>query len=37
MRLFRGTSLDALSRETGLPASGITSWRDPSLEAVEAP
>ncbi len=35
MRLFRGESLDALSRETGLPASRIASWCDASLEAVE--
>jgi transposase len=35
MRLFRGESLDGLSRETGLPASRIASWRDASLEAVE--
>ena len=35
MRLFRGESLDALARETGLPASRIASWRDASMEAME--
>ena len=35
MRLFRGESLDALARETGLPASRIAGWRDASMEAME--
>jgi len=36
LRLFRGESLDALSRETGLPASRIAGWRDASLSAMES-
>ena len=35
MRVFRGESLDALSRETGLPAGRIAGWRDASTEAME--
>jgi len=35
MRLFRGESLDALVRETGLPAGRIAGWRDASMEAME--
>ncbi len=36
LRLFRGETLDALSRETGLPASRIAGWRDASLAAMES-
>ena len=35
LRLFRGESLDGLSRETGLPVSRIAAWRDASLGAME--
>ena len=33
VRLLRGESLDALSRETGQPASVLSQWRDDFLEA----
>lgn len=33
LRLLRGESLDALSRETGQPAGVLSSWRDAFLEA----
>jgi hypothetical protein len=33
LRLLRGEGLDALSRETGLPAGVLSSWRDEFLEA----
>ena len=33
LRLLRGESLDALSRETGQPASVLSGWRDEFLEA----
>ena len=32
LRLLRGESLDALSRETGQPASVLSQWRDEFLE-----
>jgi transposase-like protein len=32
LRLLRGESLDALSRETGQPASILSQWRDEFLE-----
>jgi len=32
LRLLRGESLDALSRETGQPASVLSGWRDEFLE-----
>lgn len=32
MRLLRGESLDAVSRETGLPASTLSQWRDAFIE-----
>ncbi len=32
LRLLRGESLDALSRETGQPASVLSRWRDDFLE-----
>ena len=32
LRLLRGESLDALSRETGQPASVLSRWRDEFLE-----
>ncbi|HJN75339.1 MAG TPA: IS3 family transposase [Myxococcota bacterium] len=35
LRLLRGESLDAVSRETGLPVSRIAGWRDASLSAME--
>jgi len=35
LRLLRGESLDALCRETGLPASRIAEWRDAFLAAGE--
>jgi transposase-like protein len=35
LRLFRGESLDGLSRETGLPVSRIAAWRDASLAGME--
>ena len=35
LRLFRGESLDGLSRETGLPVSRIAAWRDAALAAME--
>lgn len=28
LRLLRGESLDAVSRETGVPAGNLSSWRD---------
>ena len=33
LRLLRGESLDALSRETGQPASVLSQWREDFLEA----
>jgi len=36
LRLLRGESLDALSRETGVPAGDLSSWRDEFLEAGQA-
>ena len=33
LRLLRGESLDALSRETDVPAGDLSSWRDEFLEA----
>ncbi len=33
LRLLRGESLDALSRETGQPASVLSGWRDEFLGA----
>ncbi len=33
LRLLRGESLDALSRETGRPAAELSRWRDDFLEA----
>jgi transposase-like protein len=33
LRLLRGESLDALSRETGQPAAVLSGWRDEFLEA----
>ena len=33
LRLLRGESLDALSRETGQPAAALSGWRDEFLEA----
>ncbi len=32
LRLLRGESLDALSRETGQPAAMLSGWRDEFLE-----
>ena len=32
LRLLRGKSLDALSRETGRPAAVLSGWRDEFLE-----
>ena len=32
MRLLRGESLDAVSRETGLPAAELSRWRDAFIE-----
>ncbi len=32
LRLLRGESQDALSRETGQPASVLSGWRDEFLE-----
>jgi transposase len=36
LRLLRGESLDALSRETGLLAARLSQWRDEFLAAGEA-
>jgi transposase-like protein len=36
LRLLRGESLDALSRETGLPASTLSEWRDAFVETGRA-
>ena len=36
MRLLRGESLDAVSRETGLPASVLSEWRDTFVETGRA-
>jgi transposase-like protein len=36
MRLLRGESLDAVSRETGLPASALSEWRDAFVETGRA-
>lgn len=36
LRLLRGESLDALSRETGVPAGDLSTWRDEFLEAGQA-
>ena len=36
MRLLRGESLDAVSRETGLPASQLSQWRDAFVETGKA-
>ena len=36
LRLMRGESLDALSRETGQPASRLSAWRDEFIEAGKA-
>ena len=36
LRLLRGESLDALSRETGQPAAVLSGWRDEFLEAGTA-
>ena len=36
LRLLRGESLDALSRETGVSAGDLSSWRDEFLEAGQA-
>lgn len=33
IRLLKGESLDALSRETGQPTATLSSWRDEFLEA----
>lgn len=33
LRLLRGTSLDALARESGQPAGRISGWRDEFLRA----
>lgn len=35
-RLMRGESLDALTRETGQPASRLSEWRDAFLAGGEA-
>lgn len=35
LRLFRGESLDQLSRETGLPAHRIAQWRDAASQAMQ--
>jgi transposase-like protein len=34
--ILRGESLDALSRETGVPAGDLYTWRDEFLEAGQA-
>jgi transposase-like protein len=36
LRLLKGESLDALSRETGVPAGDLSRWRDDFLEAGQA-
>lgn len=36
MRLLRGESLDAVSRETGLPAAELSRWRDAFIESGQA-
>lgn len=36
LRLLRGESLDALSRETGQPAATLSAWRDEFLEGGQA-
>ena len=36
LRLLKGESLDALSRETGVPAGDLSGWRDEFLEAGQA-
>jgi len=36
LRLLRGESLDALSRETGQPAAVLSGWRDEFLEGGAA-
>ena len=36
LRLLRGESLDALSRETGQPAAVLSGWREEFLEAGTA-
>lgn len=36
LRLLKGESLDALSRETGQPAASLSAWRDEFLEAGQA-
>lgn len=36
MRLLRGESLDAVSRELGLPVSRIAGWRDEFVQAGKA-
>lgn len=36
LRLLRGESLDALTRETGQTAATLSSWRDAFLEAGQA-
>ena len=36
MRLLRGESLDAVSRETGLPAAVLSQWRDAFVETGRA-
>jgi transposase-like protein len=36
LRLFRGESLDALSREVGVAQSRLEGWRDKALRGMEA-
>ena len=36
LRLLRGESLDAVSRETGLPAATLSEWRDAFIETGKA-
>jgi len=36
LRLLRGESLDAVSRETGVPAGELSSWRDDFLEGGQS-
>jgi len=36
LRLLKGESLDAVSRETGVPAGDLSGWRNEFLEAGQA-
>jgi transposase len=36
MRLLRGETLDAVSRDTGVPASTLSQWRDAFIETGRA-